>query len=285
MAARVIVYKSRMTKTMRRTKILCPPLFYFLKKMINPNPSPIGTTRFGLLSFGTPDRSRTCDLQNRNLLLYPTELREHNCILYGFAGFVHKKCGVNEVKFEKRTNSAEDNRHMCGKYSAADEHYKGIEHYAGGNRFVNAGWRASSAFTADDEYVAVLKSQLFGDEDGVVGPSAVYGATLRVDKRGLYAVPQHDEFVALLEDGAACGGIGVDGVGGDVTFAGIGQKGRGARLVVGGVGNTVAERVVFDVGKIVVVGHRYMRDGGDMKLPRALGDELIRAQSEATVQY
>lgn len=32
MAARVIVYKSRMTKTMRRTKILCPPLFLFLEE-------------------------------------------------------------------------------------------------------------------------------------------------------------------------------------------------------------------------------------------------------------
>ena len=27
--------------------------------------------------FGTPDRSRTCDLQNRNLTLYPAELRVH----------------------------------------------------------------------------------------------------------------------------------------------------------------------------------------------------------------
>lgn len=32
MAARVIVYKSRMTKTMRRTKTLCPPLFLFLEE-------------------------------------------------------------------------------------------------------------------------------------------------------------------------------------------------------------------------------------------------------------
>ena len=29
--------------------------------------------------FGTPDRSRTCDLQNRNLTLYPTELRVRKC--------------------------------------------------------------------------------------------------------------------------------------------------------------------------------------------------------------
>ncbi len=30
--------------------------------MTNPNPSPIGTTRFGLLSFGTPDGNRTHNL-------------------------------------------------------------------------------------------------------------------------------------------------------------------------------------------------------------------------------
>ena len=33
-----------------------------------------------LLSFGTPGRSRTCDLQNRNLTLYPAELRVRECV-------------------------------------------------------------------------------------------------------------------------------------------------------------------------------------------------------------
>ena len=35
------------------------------------------TQRMLVASFGTPDRSRTCDLQNRNLTLYPAELRVH----------------------------------------------------------------------------------------------------------------------------------------------------------------------------------------------------------------
>ena len=34
---------------------------------------------FALFKCGTPDRSRTCDLQNRNLTLYPTELRVRKC--------------------------------------------------------------------------------------------------------------------------------------------------------------------------------------------------------------
>ena len=32
--------------------------------------------------YGTPGRSRTCDLQNRNLTLYPTELRVCALIFY-----------------------------------------------------------------------------------------------------------------------------------------------------------------------------------------------------------
>ena len=45
----------------------------------------INTANSGGLNFGTPYRIRTCDLQIRNLMLYPAELRAHmRYILYYF---------------------------------------------------------------------------------------------------------------------------------------------------------------------------------------------------------
>ena len=52
---------------------------------------------------GDPDRNRTCDLQIRNLPLYPTELRDHAGALIAFPRrfanrFVAARCWFNARK-------------------------------------------------------------------------------------------------------------------------------------------------------------------------------------------
>ena len=98
MAARVIVYKSRMTKTMRRTKILCPPLFLFLEE--NDKSEPVANRhykvriiiiwytktppcayrtggRFGVFVYGETADAPCTPLNERNAV-YPPICRDSN---------------------------------------------------------------------------------------------------------------------------------------------------------------------------------------------------------------
>ena len=71
MAARVIVYKSRMTKTMRRTKILCPPLFLFLEE--NDKSEPVANRHYKvrIIIIWYSRRESNPELPLRRGLLYP----------------------------------------------------------------------------------------------------------------------------------------------------------------------------------------------------------------------
>ena len=51
--------------------------------------------------FGTPDRSRTCDNQIRNLVLYPTELRGHRSPL--LPAHTTEVKGLNKFLFTYKT--------------------------------------------------------------------------------------------------------------------------------------------------------------------------------------